>query len=435
MNQTHRILCIGVLVRFLLPTLFPSIPFKLSTVVELATPINSYTSLQEAFFYLQHSINPYDGGVNHHPPLLVAFFGLFKSQLPDSVFLTACNLLYSVVDVIIALRLASLNRWYNARVSKKTGEPVAPLSDALMVSFYLFNPLIILTNLSHCTLVFSQLFIIESLHQLTSNTNLARAMVSLGIATYLSGSPVLMVVPVLALAYVSLPKHKWENVYIQGTVVFFMTCGLLVFISAIWTSSVAFLDQCYGVIIRFDKIQPNVGLWWYFFTEMFDFFTPFYIGVFNLFSMIFIVPLTIRFFEYEDKDPKKASVKTGDAFLAVYLCYVWMSFLKSYPTVGDFGLAISLAPIFAATVLPYCKLVYITALTLLVCLILSPIFYYCWIVLGNGNSNFFYSINLVWGGVHILVLIDFTWGQLIREYCQEHDISPEQRHVIRLTQL
>lgn len=419
------ILVAGFVVRFLLPTLFPSIPFKLSSVVELSTPINSWNSLQEAFFYLDHHINPYDGGVNHHPPLLVSFFSFFNRFL-GQWFPIFANLLFALVDLLVAIRLVSLNKWYNKHVSARRGEKVAGLSDSLIMSFYLFNPLIILSNLAHCTVLIPVVFFVETLHQLVVNKNLPRLMVSFGIATYLSINHVLLLVPVLALAHSVLQVDELSRIYFQGTALYVMTCGLLVFFSIVLTSSVSFIDQCYGVVIRFDKIQPNLGLWWYFFTEMFEFFTSFYIGVFNLFGFIFIVPITLRFFEF--KSP------LGDSFLAVFLCYIWMSFLKSYPTVADLGFGVSLAPIFASTVLPYCKIVYITGLTLIVSLVLSPILYYCWIVLGNGNSNFFYSINLIWGGVHIMVLIDFMWGKLVSDYCDEHGIK-ENRHSIRLTQL
>lgn len=427
MEQTNTIFAIGFIVRFLVPTIFPTIPFKLSSSVELSTPVNSYTSLQEAFFYVQHGVNPYDGGVNHHPPLLVAFFQFFKDFMPQEWFQVLMNLFYATVDIIIAKRLVSLNNWYHEYNCNRRKEALYKVRDSLIVSFYLFNPLIILSNLSHCTIVFTLLFITESIYQLVQNKNLPRSMLSLAIATYLSLNPILLLIPLLTLAHCVLSVEDLARIYFIGPALFLSSCGLLVFLSTILTSSVSFIDQCYGVIIRFDKIQPNIGLWWYFFTEMFDFFTPFYLGVFNIFASLFIFPVSIRFFEFHST--------VGDSFLGLFLCYVWMSFLKSYPTVADLGYALSLIPIFAGTVLPYCKLIYITGLTLLICLILSPIFYYCWIVLGNGNSNFFYSINLIWGGVHILISIDFMWGKLISDYCDTHDVPEKDRFTIRLTQL
>lgn len=441
MKSSSIVLWIGFVLRVGLPTVFPALPFQLSTTLELATPINSYLSLHEAFFYLQNNINPYDGGVNHHPPLLVIFFNLFKEVTSPTVFEVLVNVLFAVVDVVIALHLVEINNWYNGYRSTRTKPAtrtkpstksrfsttgsLGKLSDELIISFYLFNPIIILTNLAHSALPLTLVFLTTSLVQLVKYKNLPRSMMSLGIASYLSYSPMYLIIPMLAMAHKLIPVDTLGRIYFQGPAIFISTCCLLFFSSVILTSSLDFLDQCYGVIIRFDKIQPNVGLWWYFFTEMFEFFTPFYLGVFNLFSFLFIIPLTIRFFEVDGT--------LGDSFLAFFLCYIWVSFLKSYPTIGDLGFGLSLAPIFSHTIFPYCKLIYVTGLTLLISLLLSPIFYYCWIVLGNGNSNFFYSINLIWGAVHVLILMDFIWGKMISDYCDENGIE-EKRGEIRLTQ-
>lgn len=423
MNKEYQVLLIGFLIRFLIPTVFPEYPLKLASSVELSTPINSYASLQESFFYLDHDINGYDGGVNHHPPLLVGFLYMFKESLPSNLFPVFINFLYAVIDVVIALRLVKLNIWYNEYNSTRRQSKLSKLSNELILSFYLFNPILILTNLAHSTLIFTSFFLIESLHQLVTNKNLLRPMICLALASYLSFTPLYLIFPILALSSKVLNS---QQVYVKGVVVFIASIGLLLLFSAILTLSFEFINQCYGIIIRFDKIQPNIGLWWYFFTEMFDFFTPFYIGVFNLFEFIFILPISIRLYEYGN--PK---IVVGDLFLAVFLCYIWLSFTKSYPTIGDLGLGISLSPIFCSTIFPHCKLIYITGITLIISLLLSPIFYYCWIVLGNGNSNFFYSINLIWGGVHILILIDFIWAKLVSDYCDIYNVEEKD---IRLTQ-
>lgn len=438
---------IGFLVRFGVPTVFPLLPLQLSRAVELSTPINSYFSLQEAFFYLQHQINPYDGGVNHHPPLVVMFFYTIREALGVRGFEVFINGFFAAIDVAIALQLVKINHWYNEYQSQRLAKPVKGLSDSLIAAFYLFNPLIVLTNLAHTTVLVMFLLLSLAIVQLVKNQNLPRSMMCLAMASYVSYSPVFLLPPMLALAHAILPPTEPDfhqhlgRIYFQGTAIFVSTCGLLMLCSIVLTSSLDFLDQCYGVIIRFDKILPNVGLWWYFFTEMFDFFTPFYIGVFNLLWFIFVIPITLRFFEFRPRsgvDPKsdsKRAAAVGDSFFALVLSYIWISFLKSYPTIADLGFGLSLAPIFSGTILPYCKLAYVTGLTLLISLLLSPIFYYCWIVLGNGNSNFFYSINLIWGGVHVLILIDSIWGKLVADYCEEHQVPIEERSSISLTQL
>ena len=43
-----------------------------------------------------------------------------------------------------------------------------------------------------------------------------------------------------------------------------------------------------------DDLSPNMGLWWYFFAEIFEHFRGFFIFVFHAQSVLLLVPLTIR---------------------------------------------------------------------------------------------------------------------------------------------
>ena len=45
---------------------------------------------------------------------------------------------------------------------------------------------------------------------------------------------------------------------------------------------------------RVDDLAPNMGLWWYFFAEIFDHFRPFFLFVFHAQSILLLVPLTVR---------------------------------------------------------------------------------------------------------------------------------------------
>lgn len=466
------VLSIGFAIRFLIPTVIPSLPYTISSV-EVTTPITSFKSLHEAFYYLQHGINLYEGGVNHHPPLLVVLL-YFVNELPYSYVLL--NLLYALTDVWIAHRLVKLNQWYAARQTAG-GRSLAPgkaspFSGHLIACFFLFNPLIIVTNLSHSTLVFGYLFLIESIYQIV-NQAVARGMILLAVASYINYTPVYMVVPLVSLAYA---VTRLKSQVVEAVGVFVSALGFLVLASFAMTSSWQFVDSCWLSIVRFDKISPNLGLWWYFFTEMFSFFTPFFIGIFNLFSVVFIIPISIRFSENtpiskvvpeiqeeakeeseeEPKAPEEPEVpevpevpetrdedsttsstsvvQVGDALLSVVLCLTWLNFTKPYPTLGDLGIILSLIPIFRSSFLTHCKFGGIYGLFLFGSLLLSPIFYYCWIVLGNGNSNFFYSINLVWGGVYGGILMDLLWGKLTFDYINENNVSKELQGKLRLTQ-
>ncbi|KAL7665135.1 GPI transamidase component GAB1 [[Candida] zeylanoides] len=440
MSPLSYALALGFAIRFLAPTVVPSLTANVASV-EVTTPLTSFRALQEAFYYLRHGINLYDGGVNHHPPLLVVVLS-WVNAMPWAVI--AFNALYAACDVWVAYRLVALNTWYATTLAQPpmetspgtaTTKPTAPTPRLaprahLIAAFVLFNPLLILTNWSHSTLVFTHFFLIEAVYQ-TCLASPSRGMIVLALASYIGYTPIYLVVPLASLAVTVSPTSVSAAGIVFGAVgVFIASCSLLVLASFAMTSSWQFVDACWATVIRSDKLSPNLGLWWYFFTEMFAFFNPFFVGIFNLYSVLFVLPITLRF-----SQPRETSRQLGDAFLAVILCHLWLIFSKPYPAVGDLGLVLSIIPIFRSTFLGHCKFAAITAQFMLGSLVLSPIFYYCWIVLGNGNSNFFYSINLVWGGVHGAILMDLIWGKLTYDYIRENNIAVVDQPKLRLTQI
>lgn len=428
MDKLSLVYLIGALTRLAVPAIYPSITYNLSKVVELSTPLTSFTSLEEAFYYLKHGIDLYDGGIIHHPPLLVAFLNIINVILPNSLRPVAFNIVFTMVDLVITSRLIKLNHWYNEYSSKRTKRIYQRLNDDLVASFYLLNPLLILTNLCHSTIGFTFLAIIEAMYQFTVAKNILRGSIALAVASYLSLSPFFLLVPMFFLVYAQL--RSWRLVF-KGACTLFATIAFLLFSSFIMTGSWKYLQQCYQVIISFSKITPNLGLWWYLFTEMFESFTCFYLGVFNIYSVIFILPIAVRLFEFSLSPGKPI----GDSFLAIIVCYLWLSLTKSYPCVADLAFGFSLLTIFKDTIIKHCHYGILTILALFVCVLLSPIFYYCWIVLGNGNSNFFYSMSLMWGIIHGLIITDILWVKLANDYITLKEIPEDKIPNLRLTQV
>ena len=462
-KPTRRVFIIGGLIRFLLPTIiFPQLTSILDSSILLSTPITSFKSIQESIFYFLHNIELYNGGVNHTPPILIVLLS-FLGNINTSVNgwnKIGYDLLYTVIDLIIAYKIIIINRWYNnyrqqkRNTNNKKKEGVeeeeeeegtsGKFDDYLIGCFYLFNPLIILTNLSHSSIIFSWIFIMESIIQIVQYENIARSMISLAIASYLSFSSIYLLPSILALGHViirdkaiSAKQHQEKKegeedkeqtnvkdlivkLYVEGLAIFIICVILLIMISFIITASWQFLDNVYLTIILFKNPIPNIGLWWYIFIEMFENYTSFYLIVFNVYTWIFILPFTIRFFQYKNN---KITSLLGDSFLAVILCLCWISFIKPYPILGDLGIVLSLLPILNDTIVQYCKLKYITGMTLIIGLLLAPIFYYIWIVLGTGNANFFYSITLIWGAIHGLILMDLIWTKLTLDYYNDNGID------------
>ncbi|KAJ1754216.1 hypothetical protein LPJ77_007140, partial [Coemansia sp. RSA 2523] len=152
--------------------------------------------------------------------------------------------------------------------------------------------------------------------------------------------------------------------------------------------------------IRVSDLQPNVGLFWYFFIEIFDEFRAFFIVVFQLTALAFAVPVAYRF-------------RFEPLFAGILLVGI-MSALKSYPAWGDLALFLGLLPIYE-DLLKYTQYVFLSANLLMFGVGLAPVFWHLWIEQGSGNANFFYAATLVYVFGQITVLFDLGSAMLRRE--------------------
>lgn len=82
--------------------------------------------------------------------------------------------------------------------------------------------------------------------------------------------------------------------------------------------------------LKVPDLTPNIGLFWYFFTEMFDHFHTFFTYVFQLNPFVYVVPLCLRF-------------NSNVPLLSFTLCAM-MAIFKSYPAVGDVAFYMALLP-------------------------------------------------------------------------------------------
>lgn len=75
-------------------------------------------------------------------------------------------------------------------------------------------------------------------------------------------------------------------------------------------------------------LSPNIGLWWYFFIEIFDHFRDFFLLSFNVHAASYALPLAIKYRQ--------------DPLFAVTTLAGLTAMLKSYPTLGDAAIFMSL---------------------------------------------------------------------------------------------
>lgn len=233
---------------------------------------------------------------------------------------------------------------------------------------------------------------------------------ALSLASYLAMHPILLFPPLLLLCYdVRVTRSKstvdpfaFFASHIVGLAV---AAGGLLYMSALLTGSWEYLAATYGVRLLLPDLTPNVGLWWYYFTEMFDSFREFFLGVFWLHVASYMPGLTIR-------------LRKQPLFVAVTLTGIFAVFTP-YPSIADASLYLSVVPLFRhlfprkfsapsssalltnSSVMRYS---FLASATILYASFLGPAFYYLWIYAGSGNANFFYAITLVWSlGLSVVV--------------------------------
>ena len=165
--------------------------------------------------------------------------------------------------------------------------------------------------------------------------------------------------------------------------------------------SLKFIRSTYLFILKVPDLQPNLGLFWYFFTEIFYHFREFFTWIFQLNTFIYLIPLSIRL--------------KNNPIVLIYILIGIISILKSYPCLGDAGLYISLLPTFKY-LFKFMRNLLIYSCMFFISTILAPIMWHLWIDTGSGNANFYFAITLVYSISQIFLVVDILYAYLKREY-------------------
>lgn len=365
-------------------------------------------AVQEGVSRYRQGQSAFDGGVYHQAPLLLPLFAL----LPD--YQTApltTNLLYILTDLLSAtalMRIAASGEAGGSRLFKSPRR--GQQWDILAIgAAYLFNPYTLATCIGRPTSVFTNCAILQAVAA-ACYANLPAAIFMLAVASYLALYPILLAPAVAILLYDNVLLRFKKPFALPGFALAFaglytVQMGALLVTSyflAGWSWN--FLQSTYGVHILLTDLTPNIGLWWYFFMEMFDSFRDFFLGVFWLHMVSYVGGITIR-------------LRKQPLFAIICLIGVFTIF-KPYPSIADASLYISLLPLYRH-IFPLLRYGFIAMAALLYATFLGPAFYHLWVYAGSGNANFFYAITLVWALGLILIVSDSLFAVLRDEFEQE----------------
>jgi phosphatidylinositol glycan class U len=273
-------------------------------------------------------------------PLFLPLFSLLPS--PATTFGRLLSvILYISLDILSAdclyeIAASGVAVVSSAYTSPRRGHGWKPVSVAAV---YLFNPFTFLTCLGRPTTVFTTFFVLLSIRHASQGRSTTTAF-ALALASYTSLHPLLLLPPIGLLCYDQLckdstpptarktavkatPKTTPLQFTLSFLTPFLATTTLLLLLSRLLLPSSTFLRSLYLTPLSLPDLTPNPGLWWYFFTEMFDPFRSFFLGVFWLHMLAYSVPFTIRL--------------RAQPLAAVIAMYGVLAIFQPYANVGEVG--------------------------------------------------------------------------------------------------
>ncbi|XP_056131221.1 phosphatidylinositol glycan anchor biosynthesis class U protein [Lampris incognitus] len=393
----------------------------ISARVEVVSPLNAWKRVVEGLALLDLGISPYSGDVFHETPLIIYLFH-FVVDYAEVTFM--------VTDGITAVALYLAVKDYNKQVFRKQKYALEadrypldclelirspnemyyiPLKVAM---FYLLNPFTILSCVAKSTCGLNNAVIALFILSTVKGSALLSA-IFLALATYQSIYPITLFAPALLFFLqrlyipVNVRRPSFWFFTLQFAFMFLGSLFVIVCLSFFLLGTWDFLPSVYGFILSVPDLTPNIGLFWYFFAEMFEHFRLFFLCVFQINVFFYTIPLSIK-------------LKEHPVFL-VFMQLAVIAIFKSYPTVGDIALYLAFLPVWSH-LYRFLRNIFLVSCVLLACSALFPVLWHLWIYAGSANSNFYYAITLLFNVAQILLVSDYFYAFLRREHHLTHGL-------------
>eukprot|EP00111_Clytia_hemisphaerica_P004345 TCONS_00012432-protein len=381
--------------------------------VEISSPITSWFRVEECITLSQLGLSPYSGDVCHQPPLIVEIFKLLPSKWTVPFFVMA--------DLATGIMLSKLCQCYTAsQLSAQDSEKKEYATDTksnwikensivhfIVLNLYLLNPFTILTCVAQSTNVINN-FVISLLLFSMSKGYWSMASICVAFVSYISLYPIMLIVPVI----LSVKKGANGNMLkiFACLTWFFLTMFALLYGSYVANHSWDFIDAVYGFILQAPDLTPNMGLFWYFFLEMFDHFRLFFLVVYQINVFIYALPLAIVF--------------RNRPMILSYALLSLMVLFQSYSNMGNLSLPFALIPLWSH-LYPYMRNFLLIAGMFFFTSLLAPSMWYLWIYAGMGNANFFYAVTLAYNTAQVFLLSDVLYAFLRHQFHLKNGLSPK----------
>lgn len=392
----------------------------ISERVEVSTALNSWKRVTEGVYLYNFGIDPYSGDLFHETPICLYVFNIIQRYFPW----WALCLLFVVTDLISALCLAYVGKNYNNNwcskeekdkkqdVSQEKDDGTSTKTDIALyiLMVYLFNPYIILNCVGFTTTVFSNLLNSITLVAMVRHS-IFWSCISTALLTLQNLYPISLLVPVAIYICNNKSKNNVKSTIITLIITFLSIFTLLLGICYYIMGSWSFLWNIFRFILLAPDVRPNIGLYWYFLTEMFEHFKSLFIASFQInVSLLYIVPLALKL--------RRQPILLAFSYLAI------MTIFKSYPCVGDVGFYISLIP-FWMHLFQHMQQGFIISCFILVCTGFAPIVWHQWIYARSANANFYFGVTLAFAVAQIFLLTDILFANIKYEFASRHNINKD----------
>lgn len=339
-------------------------------------PFISYKTLKECIFMVENSAYVHTGSNLNQLPLYVKLFSLIPEKFHFYVF---CMFDFG-------------SMWFVLQIATNNSKKEAKLSTPVKMLLYLLNPLIYINLLMKTGFVIVQFCIIMTIYHIQKSKSSMNTLMAGGFTALAAYFDIYN----LGLSLVLLNFAPAKNPLLIGS----FSSILTLLMASSYKMQPTFVANNIISKLLFKEQYPNIGLWWYFFIEIFQEYRDFFKFIFNCYCFIFVVPIFIRFKKY----PLQAFV----------ILLTWITLFKPYPSFGELGFILTCFVYwFDLSIIKY---KFLMVLLIVHSLILLPVFYHLWITIGSGNSNFFYALTLVYVASLVLILLGMIKSVLYREY-------------------
>nr|CAB3264869.1 phosphatidylinositol glycan anchor biosynthesis class U protein [Phallusia mammillata] len=411
----------------------PRVLLWISSRPEIETPLTSWGRLIEGEALMRNSQSYQNKHSYHGSTLLLALISYLNLNAPFLV-----EILFIASDVISAVALYLFAQKFLRKELKSQKECKEKLFKGvssilikpehvskvptIICALYMCNPFSLATCISKSSVTFNNLFLALFLLSAVQGSIWQMAFY-VALSTYETLYPVQLLLATGLCAWKYQEKPSTLKIcYLKSLACFTFWMALILTLSFLCEPTTSSLLSHYKFILSAPDQTPNVGVFWYFFTEVFDHFHTFFMCVFQINVLIYSIPMSIK-------------LKSHPVFL-VFMLIAITGIFKSYPSVGDASLWLCLLPLWSHT-FSYLRYPSVTGAMLLTSTILCPVMWHMWINAHSANANFYFAATLAYTTALVLITTDtamayLNWHVRIREGLKPCVAGTSEKAVLRL---